>query len=419
MKNYLILGSLLRKNLKSYTMTSIQVKFRPSALSDYEGTVYYQIIHERKVRHLNTPYRIFSSEWDTTRSMLYTTPDSQRRELIHSMWENIQRDLERFSKIGRRLDAERLSYSVDDIVCEFQLFTARFSLFNFMEEVIAELRQNDKLRTAETYLAALNSFKKFHKGEDVLLDCLSSEMMMSYEAWLQARGLTPNSISFYTRILRAVYNRAVDKGIIENRNPFRKVYTGIEKTMKRALPLSAIRKIKALDLSQESNLDFARDMFLLSFFLRGMSLVDMAFLKKSDLNKGILTYRRRKTGQKLHIKWTKEMQSILNKYPAHESHYLLPILRDSDANPRNAYRNKSYNINYSLKKIASKVGLKGHLTFYMARHSWASAAKTKGIPVSVISEGMGHGSENTTRIYLASLDTSTIDRANALILSSI
>ena len=56
---------------------------------------------------------------------------------------------------------------------------------------------------------------------------------------------------------------------------------------------------------------------------------------------------------------------------------------------------------------------------YVARHSWASVAKSKGVPLSVISEGMGHDSESTTRIYLASLETSVVDRANSLIISSL
>lgn len=54
--------------------------------------------------------------------------------------------------------------------------------------------------------------------------------------------------------------------------------------------------------------------------------------------------------------------------------------------------------------------------FYISRHSWASAAKGKNIPISVISEGMGHDSEATTQIYLASLDNSVVDKANAQIL---
>ena len=288
-----------------------------------------------------------------------------------------------------------------------------------MESVIAKLKQNGRIRTAETYKATLNSFKKFRNDEDMMLDSLNSEIMEAYEAWHHNRGVAPNTISFYTRILRAVYNRAVENDIIENRNPFKHVYTGVDKTIKRALPLAVIKKIKALDLSSTPASDFARDMFMMSFYLRGMSFIDMAFLRKTDLKNGYITYRRHKTGQKLTIEWTKEMQMILDRYPENSSDYLLPIIRNVDTNERCTYRNVGYNINHNLKKIASMVGITIPLTLYVARHSWASAAKAKGIPISVISKGMGHDSETTTQIYLTSLDTSVVDKANSLILKSL
>lgn len=166
-------------------------------------------------------------------------------------------------------------------------------------------------------------------------------------------------------------------------------------------------------------LDFARDMFLISFYLRGMSFIDMAFLRKADLVNGYITYRRRKTGQQLIIEWTKEMQFILDKYPDNVTDYLLPIIKNPGTNEIYTYRNVGYNINHNLKKIAQMVGISIPLTLYVARHSWASAAKAKGIPISIISEGMGHDSETTTQIYLASLDSSVVDKANSLILKSL
>ena len=200
---------------------------------------------------------------------------------------------------------------------------------------------------------------------------------------------------------------------------FRRVYTGIDKTVKRALPLSVIRKIKDLDLSFSKAVDHARDMFLMSFYTRGMSLIDMTFLRKTDLNGGYLVYRRRKTGQALKIAWTYEMQSILDKYPENPTQYLLPILMNPSAKEFFAYRNASYNINRNLKKVGELVGISVPLTMYVARHSWASVARSKGVPVSVISEGMGHDSEATTQIYLASIESSSIDRANRLIINSL
>ena len=400
-------------------MASIKVKFRPSTVADHEGTIYYQILHERKPRQLLSEYHVFQSEWDESRAMVVTTQNSERKAFILSIRERIRWDVERLTKIVRKLDGNGLQYTADDVIDEFNRYAQEYSLFNFMESIIIKLKQNGKVRTSETYTSALNSFKKFRKDEDIMLDCLNSEVMEAYEAWHQSRGVAPNTISFYTRILRAVYNRAVEEDIVENKNPFRHVYTGVDKTIKRALPLPVIKKIKALDLSLTPALDYARDMFMMSFMLRGMSFIDMAFLRKTDLQNGYVTYRRRKTGQKLVIEWTNEMQLILDKYPENASDYLLPVIRNPGTNERCTYHNMGYNINHSLKAVAKVVGVTIPLTLYVARHSWASIAKSKGIPLSVISEGMGHDNEATTQIYLASLDTSAVDKANSLIIKSI
>ena len=382
-------------------MTSIKVKFRPSADAEREGAIYYQIIHDRKVRQCSTPYRAFPKEWQTR------------------FREETRRDVERLTRIVRRMESRGTVLSADDIVEEFKLYRSRYSLFRFMESVIMNLKECGKIRTAETYTATLQSFSRFRRGRDLMLDEITPDIIQAYEAYLRVRGAVPNTTSFYMRILRAVYNRAVESEAIEQRNPFRHVYTGTERTVKRAIPIAAISRIKNLELPRGSKMDFARDMFMLSFYLRGMSFVDMAFLRKKDRADNHVTYRRRKTGQRLDIAWTKEMQSIAEKYPPNPTQYLLPILTNPLSDERIAYRNRASCINRQLKTIARMTNLKIPLTLYCARHSWASAARTKGIPVSIISEGMGHDSEATTQIYLASLETSVIDRANALIIRSV
>jgi len=327
--------------------------------------------------------------------------------------------MERLSRIITKLDDGEGEYSVKDIVDRYMAFMSDYSLFGFMDRVIKELKASGKERTSETYTATLKSFGKYRDGNDIMLDCLDSDVMTDYQKWLIGRGLSMNSISFYNRILRAVYNRAADSGAIEQQHPFRRVYTGVAKTVKRALTLGVMKKIKAVDLHDSPEVEYARDMFLLSFYMRGMSFVDMAYLRKSDLRNGYVAYRRRKTGQLLMIKWTDEMQRIVDRHHKRCGDYLLPIIRTGAANMRSAYRNAGYNINRHLHQLGELLGLAAPLTMYVARHSWASAARAKGIPLSVISEGMGHDSEITTRIYLASIDTSTVDRANSLIIRSI
>lgn len=295
-------------------------------------------------------------------------------------------------------------------------FSGKKSLSSFMQVNIASLKESGKLRTSETYRSTLNSFMKFMNGKDVMLSSMDEELMLRYETYLKEQGSSLNTISFYMRILRATYNRAVEKGVTRQRFPFKHVYTGVEKTVKRAISYKKIRQLKEMDLSHSQTMEFARDMFMFSFYTRGMSFVDMAFLKKTDLNDGILTYRRKKTNQLLSIRWEKCMQDIVDKYPGNFSTYLLPIITQVKKDERLQYKNSICLVNRRLKEIGKRLGLLHPLTMYVARHSWASIARGKHIPLSVISEGMGHDSEKTTLIYLASLDTTVIDKANRVIL---
>ena len=394
-------------------MASVKVKFRPSTIEGKEGTIYYQIIQNRVIRQLKTDYRIFTDEWNETEGCIIASC-SERSNLLLSLQKRMEWDLKRLDMIIRQLDNRKSTYTANDIIVAFQNRVNEQSFFNFMRGIIKQLGLLNKIRTSETYTAALNSFMKFRYGQDILLCEIDSDMMMLYEAWLKSKGICPNTVSFYMRILRAV-----EKELIEQKYPFRHVYTGIDKTVKRAVPLKVIKYIKELDLTLKPHLDYARDMFLFSFYTRGMSFVDMAYLRKSDLKNGILTYRRKKTSRQLTVKWEKCMEDIVNKYESYsDMQYLLPIItRCTDE--RIQYRNAISRVNIALKEIARLVGWAHPLSMYCARHAWASIAKSKNIPLAVISEGMGHDSEETTRIYLASLDTNVVDKANGLILKDL
>lgn len=399
-------------------MISVKVKFRPSTVVGKEGVIYYQIIQNRIVRQLTTNYRIFPEEWDESNARLIIGNTPRSNHLL-SLKSCIDWDMKRIQMIINQLTERNIPFSTNDIITAFQRQADEQSLFNFMGNVITQLKKIGKLRTAETYTATLRSFMRFRNDTDVLLDDITPELIEMYEAYLQNNGVVRNTSSFYMRILRAVYNRAVEKEFVKQRNPFKNVYTGVDKTAKRALPLSTIRRIKNLDLTRLPKLEFARDMFLFSFYTRGMSFIDMAFLKKTDLQNGYLKYRRRKTKQQLFIRWEKCMQEILDKHNAPESPYLLPIIKVAEQNERKQYGNALREVNNKLKEIAKTICLPIPLSTYVARHSWASIARSKNIPISVISEGMGHDSEMTTQIYLSSLDSSAIDHANSLILKDL
>ncbi len=281
------------------------------------------------------------------------------------------------------------------------------AVFVFMQRCGDELRGSGRIKTASIYESALRSFRNFRNGEDLDFGSLNFNVVKQYESWLKAKGLVPNTVSFYMRVLRAVYNKAVISGYAEMGNPFRYVYTGVDKTVKRAIDPKLILKLKSFPLS--GDLDFSRDMFLLSFYLRGISFVDLAHLSKKNLSGRHIAYYRRKTGQYISIKVEPCISDIIKKYASsvRESDYLLPILvRTPDYYSALRLQNKR------LTKISKLMRLSKPITTYVARHSWASMAKHSGIPIRVISEGMGHNSEKTTNIYLDSLDRTIIDKAN-------
>lgn len=402
-------------------MATVKVKFRASSIETKEGALYYQVIHDRLARQIRSGYKLYPSEWDMIRSkvILPSGIEEERRCYLLSVKTALDNDLARLKELIVRLEYRNMPYTADKVLELYAAPTEHEGFITYARKLIRELKQIGKICTAETYTTALNSFVRFHGERDLLFDEMDSNRMVQYEAYLKENNVCPNSTSYYMRNLRAIYNRAVEDGVTEQRNPFKHVYTGVGKTVKRAVPLKVIRRIREIELTLTPSMDYARDLFLFSFYTRGMSFVDMAYLKKKDLQNGVLSYRRQKTGQQLFIKWEKPMQEIVNKYDTSSTPYLLPIIKDMEVDARKQYKNAAHFINDKLKKLGERLELGIPLTTYVARHAWASIARSKNIPLPTISEAMGHDSENTTRIYLASLDTSVVDKANSLILKSL
>lgn len=398
-------------------MVSIKLKFRASLKAGKEGSLYYQVIYNRMVRQISTPHKIFPEEWNPDIENLIIKPPSPRLNYLESINRTIRCDMERIHRIVRGWVDDGKSFTIDEIVEAYHEQTSGNTLFAYMERMIAMYWKQGQYRTSETYSTTLNSFKRFRADVDVGLEDIDSGLMETYESYLKQNDLSPNTISFYLKHLRAVYNRAVDDELIMDRKPFKRVSTAIEKTPKRAISLRNIKRLKALDCSHNPSRKFARDMFLFSFYTRGMSFVDIAYLQKKNLKGDVLFYRRKKTNQQLMIHWEGCMQEILKSYGADTSSpYLFSIIKEPSNNPRKQYQNALFLINRHLKEIGKGLGLHQPLTMYCARRSWASIARDEGIPLSVISEGMGHDSEKTTQIYLASLKTEVIDKANRKIL---
>lgn len=401
--------------------TTITLQSRTLSQSASELQLFFLIKCSNESILISTPYCIKVNEWDESKEcIIHPLIASARTRQLEQLNCRIQWDIQQLLlMIEETCTIEEKKEWLSQIEKNYQNICGKHSFFHYMEIVVKYYKRMGQTRTGETYQSTLNSFKRFRKNLDVSLEELDSELLQSYVSYLKDRGLSHNTMSFYLHRLRATYNRAIDDNLIAPDFPFKRINTSIEKTVKRAISIEAIRELKSMALDEPFSKAFSRDIFLFSFYTRGMSFVDIAFLKKKDIKNGMLTYRRKKTGQKLQIHWEPCMQKIVNKYPTSSDFpYLFPILTDRQKE-RTQYHTTLTRINRHLKELGRMIGLDIPLTMYVARHSWATTAYREGIPLSVISESMGHESEKTTQIYLASLESETLDNANRQIINLI
>lgn len=400
-------------------MATVKVKVRPSSISNKTGTVYYQVTHRRVVRQISTDIHVHPDQWDAARQ--HFTAIDERMSGIQC---RIRSDVLLLEQIIKDLEtAQRQTgntYSVMDIVNRFHTPQRGVSVIAFMAQQIDALTECHSLGTAKNYRAVQDALLGFLADRDLSFLEITSPFVEQYNEYLQRKGLAKNSCSFHMRTLRAVYNKAVRKGLVEQTYPFRNVYTGVDRTKKRAIDPQTIMRLVGLDLSKSAPLARARDLFLFSLYTRGMAFVDIAFLKWSNIKDGAIYYTRRKTKQPLCVCIESCIKTIIDRYADRESIYLFPILKSEDATTAySQYRIAMAYYNRLLKRLSKMLGLQQGLSFYSARHSWATIARNNNIPLAIISAGMGHSSERTTQIYLASLENSLIDKANREILKNL
>lgn len=402
-------------------MATFKLKFRPSTAEGKPGTMYFQVTHRRSTRTVYTDYHITPEEWDGRTSFIRITGTPERQAELRLITSKLRWSCKQITSLITEKEQAMVEYTADDIVSAFRLLPPCPTWFGFIHGMVAKKLRIGRLGTAKTYRDALASFSRFRNGEDIAIDALDAELMNQYEAWLKAQGVKRNSSSCYLRTLRTLYRKAVEKGLATDKDIFRRVFTGFASTVKRALPLDTIRTIRRLSLPDGSDLAFSRDMFMLCIYLQGISFVDMAYLKKDDIKNGLLQYSRKKTGQSISIGWELVMQEIVDTY-AHltvGSPYLLPIITKQDGTERRQYERMEHKVNRLLKKIGALVGLQIPLTTYVGRHCWASTMRDMGVSLSIVSKGLGHESLRTTQIYLSSIDTEGVVKANRQLIGKI
>ncbi len=253
-------------------MASIKLKFRAHADNTKTGVLYFQVIHDRVVKQVKTDYRIYEYEWDKRRGdIVKEFPlSAARKEALRILRDKVLLEQRKLEQIVKSFENIGKPYTADDIILRYKESASdKTTVFEYMRRQSERMKKLGRVRTGETYRQTLRSFMRFRNGIDLYFDMLDADMVGQYESYMRANNLSRNTTSFYMRILRCIYNRAVEEGLAQQILPFRRVYTGVDKTAKRAITLKEVRRIKELDLTNKPDLDYARDMFLFSFYLRG------------------------------------------------------------------------------------------------------------------------------------------------------
>ena len=289
------------------------------------------------------------------------------------------------------------------------------------------LRKEGRYSTAHVYKHAIRSFSQFCGTQSITFSKINRETLKRYSNYLMASRLKPNTISTYMRMLRSIYNRGVEAGSAPYvPRLFHDVYTGVDVRQKKALPIGELRRLLYEDPKSE-RLRRTQAIAALMFQFCGMSFADLAHLEKSSLDSNVLRYNRIKTKTPMSVEVLDTAKEMINQLrsnqvtPSDCPDYLFDILsgdkKRKDEGAYREYQSALRKFNNRLKDLARVLHLNSPVSSYTLRHSWATTAKYRGVPIEMISESLGHKSIKTTQIYLKGFNLQERTEVNRMNLS--
>ncbi len=373
----------------------------------------FRLTHNRKTTSIGTGHQIAVSDWDDRRQKI--RPSFKGTESPSRLNNLLQKKMAHMVDILTRLeDKNKLKYmSVSEVRALITGSTNNITFYQFAEGQIQDMVNSKRIGNARVYKHTLKAVKNFRKNKDFTFDELNLDFLKRFEKHHLGKGNKLGGLSVYLRTIRAINRKAIKAGIADKEGyAFDDYVIRSGKPEKRALPIDAIRKIAELKLDENTALFRDRNIFMMSFLLNGMSYVDMAHLKLSNIVDGRIKYSRKKTDQPYNIKIHDQLNPLLSYFTEgkEKADYLLNVVKSE--NPTESYNQivwarKRFNDN--LKKLGELAEIEENITSYAARHSFASGANEMGIPLTAISQMLGHKRICTTQAYLANLRKSKMD----------
>jgi site-specific recombinase XerD len=378
------------------------------AKADGTYNIIYRITHYKKVYTINSGVSILEHYWDYERSeILKQHPNAKLINL---------KLLEGFFKIERAILTLDDDFTIKNLrsIIKGNASNSSKSFKEFAQHLIEQMMQEGRTGNAIVYQTAVNRLIAF-SSDDIALNKIDYKLLTEFIHHLKLEGLKTNSISNYLRSIRAIYNKAIKHKIVDKASyPFYDIRIKSQKTSKRAISKAVINQLVNLPLEENSPAKKTLNYFLLSFYLRGISFTDMAYLKRSNIINGRVHYVRRKTHKLYSVRLFTPGNEIINNLHCKERDYLLPVLANNivedSLEAKKIINQWIKTTNKYLNRMSLELQSEINITTYTSRHSFATIAKHLGYSNELIAEAFGHAYGNkTTAIYLDAFDESTLD----------
>jgi len=395
------------------------ILYTSKVLKDGSHPIMLRVTENRKPQYISLGYNATKDQWDLKKQRP-TRKHPNKLELDLLINKRIQ-DAQK-----QALDGEISNKLVSpvDLLREVKSSRRTISFIDYGFEYCSQLKNQGRIKTAKSYKESIQKMATACNKPTLAFHELNVQLLNSFESGLLKNGVSENSISVYMRSIRAVYNRGISELAIKNlENPFKdyKISKLDNRTVKRAITKDQIKGISDLIVDNQHYISFAKDIFLFSYYCRGINFIDLALLKWDKIQNNRLYYTRSKTGQNFSVALLPPALEILErmKNTPNTGGYIFPILsafHDTPQRIENRLTKVMRQVNDSLKEIAKLTNISIPLTTYVARHTYATVLKKSGVSTSVISESMGHATEAITQTYLASFDNEVLDEADKWLL---
>lgn len=402
-------------------MINLKIVLKKKLLSDGKYPVCLRVTKERQCRHYKTPFSAKMDEWIEPTGVFnkkHSNHVQNNRLLVKFK--------ERAYQIITELEIENPDYTIQEFDTRFRITynPVTNDVFAFFDEIIQEMTYAGRVGNAKSYKDTKTSVQIFHKSKKLNFREVNSTFLSKYDAFLRSRGGTDGGVGVKMRAIRALFNKAIERGIVkESLYPFKKYkISGLRgKGFKRALDFEEIMRIVNVDLSKHPHLVDTRNYFVFSFYTRGMNFADMMCLEWKDVEKNVIYYTRAKTKGNFSIAIMPPVREILDHYRinGYGNKYVFPLLYRENYTPTQLADRKHKMLgiyNKNLKELATICEITKNVSSYVARHSFANCLKQKGVATDVISESLGHQNLTVTQAYLKELDTQVVDKALEVLL---